>query len=483
MNVRAWPTWPAVSRHAGTVGMMCVAVLLALIAATNPRVIAAATGAVLLAVAWVGALVTPFAMLLLLLVYLSFEPFVDAAFPPLGSVLFGALVRDYLVLVILTASLLRGLLHHGRRPPLHAPHLATALYVALMALHLPAAQSLAGGLVSFRNLALYWLMLFVSSELVTTVSRLRMLTLAILVPAGVFGVVGIAEVVTNRQVFGWLHYDIEALMGADLPYTIFGLPRATGGTGNPLEFGLLMAIGAVLCTVQISASGLRHWRRFMAPVLIIVFVALALTFARSAYVSLAVGLLAASFFVARRHLLVPLAVLGVLTLGLAQTPYGSPLQARLKVEDEAGITTADQRVDVWQEVLSRGVSVWSGSGLGSQGGAVERSGANPLLSITDNYYALIGLQVGWGTVVLFLGILLALLCHYVRLLRLPGAPAVKAHAAGCVAIVMMIAVNAALSSALESKTLSILLATVFGAGLGLARPLTTAGRPDALAST
>jgi hypothetical protein len=463
--------------------MMCLAVPLALIAATNPRALAAATGAVLLAGAWVGALLTPFAMLLLLLVYLPFEPFVDAAFPPVGSVLFGALVRDYLVLVILTASILRGLLRRRRRPPLYAPYLATALYVALMALHLPGAQSLAGGLVSFRNLALYWLMLFVSSELITSVSRLRMLTLAILVPAGVFGVVGIAEVVTNRQIFGWLHYDIEALMGTDLPYTILGLPRATGGTGNPLEFGLLMAIGAVLCTVHIAASGLRRWGRFMAPVLIIVFVALALTFARSAYVSLAVGLLATSFFFARRRLLVPLAVLGVLALGLAQTPYGGQLQARLKFEDEAGITTANQRVDVWQEVLVRGVSVWSGSGLGSQGGAVERSGASPLLSITDNYYALIGLQVGWGAVVCFLAILLTLVRHYLGLLRLPSPPEVKAHAAGCVAIVMMIAGNAALSSALESKALSILIATVLGAGLGLAGPRSTAGSPNALAST
>ncbi|MEK7347465.1 MAG: hypothetical protein AABZ94_01200, partial [Candidatus Eisenbacteria bacterium] len=302
--------------------VIAFATLLVMAAIVWPAGTVAVTGVCVALATWATALFAPFSILVLLIAYVPFQTFADFALPPAGSIWMGALIRDALAGMLVLSWMLRRAAGLERNPWTRLPQLAVISYVSVMAVYIPFAASLAGAMISYRNLALYLLLLPASADFVNTKSRLRTVVAVVLGASVIVGLLGIAEVLTSQAVFGWLGYDIEALMGSDLPFTYLGFARATGGTGNPLEFGLHMAIAGIICMTYAS-SNCFNWRRgYLAVVLGVVLLALALTFARSAYLSLLVGILTVALLLRRGRFLVPLSVLVAVMVWLAQTPYG-----------------------------------------------------------------------------------------------------------------------------------------------------------------
>lgn len=431
----------------------------------------------------VVAILSPFSVLLVLLgLVLPFQPFINFYFPAVGGVWMGAIARDGLA-GLLVVGWLAGRLHRrGHFPPLIPVEKMALLYVAVMALYIPAAPSLEGALTGFRNLAGYIILMLVASDTINTAKRLRQVVWVLILSTAAVGVVAIAEVLTDRAVFAAVGYDMEALMGPDLPYSYLGLPRATGGTGNPLEFGLYVAIVATLCVAFLTEKVVVVRRGVLFPTLVVLAGALALTYARSAYVACLVGVCTALVLLRRFRVAVPLFGLLLVLLVMFYSPYGELLVPRLALQDLSSIETVESRIDVWDYVLRKGLSSWSGSGLGTQGASVVRAGVDPSVLITDNYYGSVLLQVGPLPALLFL-IVFALLGRTFWLLRRTRADAsTRAFAAGGLAMALMILANAGASSAFESRSISIAYWLLSGACLafrkwpGLCRGLTQAPR-------
>jgi hypothetical protein len=417
--------------------------------------------------------VSPFAGLLTLLTIIPFQVFLDFYFPAMGSIFFGAALRDVVTGLLLLGYALHKMRKRTPAAQLQFPEKLALAYVLLVSFFIPLAPVLAGALVAFRNLALYVCLMLVAAEFVTTRHRLQLVSTVLLTAGLVAALIGIAEAVTNRQFFGWIRYDIVALMGSELPDVYFGLPRATGGTGNPLEFGLHMAIVAVLC-IAFSAAKVSARRGFILTVLAASLLALTFTLARSAYVSLAVGFLTLAILLRKKVLLVPILALLPLAVAISMTPYSQLLVARLTVQDEPGIVTAQQRAEIWGLVLKEVTSSITGKGLGTQGGSMERGRADPDLAVTDNYYGNIAMQIGIVPLSLFLVLLLSLGRRFLRLFRSLRDSSLRAYAAVGVSVLVMIVVNSFASSSFESRVISITVWTLLGASLHLDRMATSA---------
>jgi hypothetical protein len=409
----------------------------------------------------------PFIGLLLLLGFIPFQSFFNFFLPPIGTVWMGAAIRDGLAAAVVLGWLFRKLRRKEAFSALSWAEKWAIIYMCVVAFYIPAAPVLEGGLVGFRNMVGYVVLFVISADVVDTQRRLLSVATIVVLSGFVLGLIGIAEVLTERDIFAIVGYDMVSLMGPDLPFIYLGTVRATGGTGNPLEFGLYMAIAGMICAAFLAARVPLIRRKFLIMPLIVMLAALLFTYARSAYVALFAGILGLVALSRKRRLLAPLLVSLVLLILISYTPYWELLGPRFKLEDTPGIATMNARVEVWKTVLKTGFSEWMGSGLGTHGGAVGRAGLDPYFNITDNYYGSILMQVGFIPLFLFLFFLGILTKTFFRLTRSQKDPSLKAYAASALTIVLMIAVNAFFSSAFESRTLSILVWILLGSSLRL----------------
>lgn len=411
-----------------------------------------------------------FAGLVLLLAIVPFITFLDFYLPATGFARFGALLRDILTLLtIIVCFYIRIRNERGNLPLLFIEKLAI-WYFLLVLLFIPAAPSTASAVISFRDMSLYVLLMVVASQVVTTRKRLRILTSVLLSAALLSSFVGILESATNREVFNWIGFDLSSLfVGSEkLPNMYLWLPRASGGTGNPLEFGLLMAIITVLCAGFIIAK--HAWRR---PLIILVLVsctvAVLLTLARSAYLSLLVGLATLAIVYRKKTVLVPLLLMFVLGAAINKTPYGAVLNDRLTLQDEAGITTAEERITIWQQVLNRMITAPFGYGLGTQGGGSLHGNVAQAINVTDNYFGNITMQVGIFPLLVLLTLFALLGRRFAGLFISLRDVECRAYAAVGIAVLLMILANFFVSSSFDAHIVNIPAWILFGTNMHLNR--------------
>lgn len=412
---------------------------------------------------------SPFVGLLLLLGIVPFQPFLDFYLPGIGATRFGALLRDGLTILIVFSFVYSRIRDGHKSIRLEFLENLAIGYVVLMLLFVPLAPSLEGGLVGFRNLAFFVILMVIAALTVNTPERLRTLTGVLLAAGLLSALIGIVEAATNRQLFEWIGFDIVSLMGPEsLPYVYLGLPRATGGTGNPLEFGLHMAIVGVLC-VGFLTAGIQRRRSFVLSVLALSMLDVMLTLSRSACVCLVLGLLLMALLYRKRVLLVPMLLLVVAGIVVSQTPYSAVLMDRMTLQDEGGRTTAVDRVEIWGSVLKKMVSSPLGEGLGTQGGAMLHEHANPELAVTDNYIGDITMQVGILPLLVFAALLGSLCKRFLHLFRSLSDPELRLYAAVGLCTVVMVVANFFASSSFESRVISVTAWTLWGASIHLAR--------------
>ena len=407
-----------------------------------------------------------------LLVITPFQPFIDFYVPHLGSVYAGAAIRDGLLVAIALAWVVRRVFPREPARELMLPEKLSLAYLGVLAVWVIPAPVFVGGLVGYRNLAGFLILLVVAAEVCTSPDRRSLLLRVFLVAAFCSAMIGIAEFLTNRGIFDLIHYDISTAVGPDLAANYGTLPRASGGIGNPLVYGFYMAIAATLSAAFLAGKGpFPRW--FLWLVLTLTSLATVLTLSRSAFIALAAGILGTGLMLRPRRVWIWVLLL-VLVIGVANyTPAGEILTDRLTFSDRAGIETATERWDIWKMVLSSRSSLL-GAGLGTQGGALGRSGLAPntemKLGMTDNYYGDILMQVGVIPLLVFLAFLAALAKSVYRYFRRAARGQDCAVAAASLMLVVMIVLESAFSSSLESRAVTVALWTLLGSAAALTAP-------------
>lgn len=407
-----------------------------------------------------------------LLAITPFQPFVDFYAPSLGSVYAGAAMRDGLLVAMAVAWLARRIFPNQPARELSLPEKLVLAYLYVLAVWVIPAPVFAGGLVGYRNMAGFLILLVVASEACVSPGRRDLLLRVFLVVAFCSALVGIAEFLTNRAVFDLIHYDVYKAVGEELPFSYGLLPRASGGTGNPLDFGFYMAIAATLSAAFLGGEGpCPRW--FLWLVVFATSLAAILSLSRSAFIPLVVGVLGTGLMLRPRRAWV-WALLMVVVIGVAAyTPAGEILADRLTFSDQPGIDTAAGRWEIWKLVLSSRTSVF-GAGLGTQGAAFGRSGLVPSVTgvgmLTDNYYGSILLQVGIIPLSVFLALLGALAKSFYRHFRKANRGQQWALSAAGFMFVAMIAVDAAFSSSLESRAVTAAIWTLLGIAVARTAP-------------
>jgi len=408
---------------------------------------------------------SPVFALAALLVITPFQPFIDFYAPSLGSVYAGAAMRDGLLMAISLGWVLRRLVpHRPLRELLLSEKLALA-YLVLLVVWIPLSPVFVGGLVAYRNLAGFLILLLTSSEASTSPDRRSLLLRVFLLAAACSAIVGIAEFLTYRTVFDLIHYDVFAAVGPDLPFTYGLLPRASGGTGNPLDYGFYMAIAATFSAAFLGGKGpFPRW--FLWFVLLLTSLAAVLTLSRSAFIALAVGVLGTGLMLRPRHVWIFVLFMVLVNIAAAYTPAGEVLTDRLTFSDQPGVETTAGRWEIWKMILSSKSSLL-GAGLGTQGGALGRSGLAPNINVTDNYYGDMLMQVGAIPLLVFLALLATLAKSIYRYFRAVDRGQNWAFAAASFVLVVMITLESAFSSALESRTVTVALWTLLGMATAL----------------
>jgi hypothetical protein len=426
-------------------------------------------GAILILGFW-----SPIFALAALLVITPFQPFIDFYAPHIGSVYAGAALRDALLAAVALAWVLRRVFRREPARELLLPEKLALAYLGVLAVWVIPAPVFAGGLVGYRNMAGFLILLLVASEVCVSQERRALLLRVFLVVAFCSAIVGILEFLTNRAFFDFVHYDVYAAVGTDLPFSYGLLPRASGGTGNPLDFGFYMAIAATLSAAFLGGSAKGPCPRwFLWFVLFATSLAAILSLSRSAFIPLAVGVLGTGLMVRPRQVWI-WALAMILVIGVAAyTPAGEILGDRLTFSDQSGVETAASRWEIWKIVLSSRTSLL-GAGLGTQGAALGRSGLAPTVAgvgmLTDNYYGSILMQVGIIPLLVFLALLGALAKSFYRHFRSASGGQEWALAAASFMFVVMIALDAAFSSSLESRAVTVEIWTLLGIGGALTVP-------------
>lgn len=446
------------------------AILLTL-AFTAPSAVIWVVALALAGVVFGSALLSPFFGLAALLFVTAFQTFIDFYLPHTGNVFAGAMLRDGLLITVFMRWAIGRYLLIRQRAPLSLGEQLAIGYMVLLAFWIPAAPVLVAGVTGYRNLAGFVVLLLVAADHGLSSRQRWLLVEVFFVIVLVFGAIGIAESVTNRGIFNPIGYDVRRVLGSDLPWDIAWqnqfVPRATGGTGNPLEFGFYMAVAATLAFGCLTGKAPIR-RSLLLLVATVASAAAVLTFARSAVACLIVGLTSLACILRLRRAWLWSLILVVAGIVTMYSPAGKALSDRFTFQDQAGFATAQSRLNIWQEVISSGFSL-TGSGLGTQGAAAGRSVQVTKYIITDNYYGGILLQVGAIPVTIFVVFVTVLGLSFLKCFRFPFSYEGRALAATGLVLIVMLVIGASVSSTLESRAVSTEMWTLLGIILGQTR--------------
>ena len=247
--------------------------------------------------------------------------------------------------------------------------------------------------------------LLIVNDGVPSVERLRTLASRIAWAGGLLGLVGLLQMVT-RQVL----VDRIILPGLTAPNISLegrgGFVRPSGTATHPIEFGVILAMilpFALHAGFYGQDAGARRLLRWLPAV--VLGVSLSMTFSRSAYVSMAVGVAVMFFGWSRSRRIVVAAgglVLGVVLFATVPRLFGTITGLFRNAAEDPSITSRTESYDIaWQFIVQ---APFFGRGLGT---------FLPKYRIFDNQYLLLMVSIGLvGTaallVLLCIGIVMAL---------------------------------------------------------------------------
>jgi O-antigen ligase len=255
----------------------------------------------------------------------------------------------------------------------------------------------------------------VANDAVPSLERAKALARRLAWAGGALGLLGIGQFLTGQTLIGWI--SIPGLRpGVFEIFTRDGMVRPAGTATHPIEFGVILTMLLPLALhVAFTDHALKRWVRWL-PVLVL-GVAVSLTFSRSAYVSIAVAvvILVIGWPVRRRvSFLIGVAVLASALFAAVPRLFGIINSLFRNLGTDPSISSRTDSYQLFWEFFTR----WPvfGRGLGT---------FLPKYRIFDNEY--LGLLVGVGIVgsVAFVALIVTAMVVSVRVHREVSDPALS----------------------------------------------------------
>lgn len=275
--------------------------------------------------------------------------------------------------------------------------------------------------------------LLVASDGIPSLFRLRRLTVFLSWAGGVLALLGLAQFATNDVLI-----DTISIPGLrDAPFEVFSrgeFIRPSGTATHPIEFGLIltMLLPLALHSAYFGSSRSRFFRWAPVPLLAIV---IALTFSRSAYVSVFAAL--AVLLVGwppqrRRGFLIGLLVLSAALFAAVPRLFGTIGSLFRNVGNDPSIASRTDSYDLFWEFFIQAPLL--GRGLGT---------FLPKYRIFDNQYLMLLVGIGLIGTLAFAGLLLAGAGFAIRAARVAREPSSRDLGLACAASIAAGAVGLA----------------------------------------
>lgn len=288
----------------------------------------------------------------------------------------------------------------------------------------------------------------IANDGIPSVTRARVLTRRLAWAGGALGLLGIAQFVTGQSLIDWI--SIPGLRSGTFEiFTRDGMVRPSGTATHPIEFGVILTmLLPIALHTAFTDLAVRRWVRW-TPV-VVLSVAVALTFSRSAYVSIVVAVVILLVGWPMRRRVIFLAGTGILAaLLFVAVPrlFGIINSLFRNVGNDPSISSRTDSYALFWEFFQR----WPifGRGLGT---------FLPKYRIFDNEY--LGLLIGVGIVgtVAFLALIVVAVRDALRARRLSVDPAI--HDLG-LTLVASIAAGALSLTAFDAFAFPMTMGTLF----------------------
>ncbi len=288
----------------------------------------------------------------------------------------------------------------------------------------------------------------IANDGIASIRRAQVLTRRLAWAGGALGILGLAQFATGQSLIEWI--SIPGLRtGAFEIFTRDGMVRPSGTATHPIEFGIILTMLLPLALhVAFTDRTMRAWLRWL-PVLVL-SVAVALTFSRSAYVSIVVAIVILLIgWPPRRRIAFAIGTGTLALLLFAAVPrlFGIINSLFRNVGNDPSISSRTDSYELFWEFFSR----WPifGRGLGT---------FLPKYRIFDNEY--LGLLVGVGIVgtIAFIVVIGAGAYSAIRVHRTNGDSAVRDLG---LTLVASIAAGAASLTAFDAFAFPMTMGTLF----------------------
>lgn len=247
--------------------------------------------------------------------------------------------------------------------------------------------------------------------------------------------------------------------------------RAYSIMGKPNELGAVLAIGILISVALALAPRMRRSARItLVAVAVVQLGAVAVTYSRSAWLGVAIGLVALLTLAYRKYLL---PAFGLAALGLLVTPRVFIDRFLLVFSDSYLYKAAvDGRTYRWTAAVDHiAAHPWFGNGLGTVGGSAAQTYDYWAIWV-DNYYLQMGAEGGLLLLAAFVWLLLTVAKGLVKSFKVSDDPFARALAAGVFGALVAVCVSSMFLGAFETRGIAagIWLMAGVATSAGLAKP-------------
>lgn len=263
------------------------------------------------------------------------------------------------------------------------------------------------GLMTIYFVALY------AFEKIDDLKRLLILWVGLSAVAAIYGLF--------QAFWGFQDFELEWI-NQDAAYYLlvhdWGQFRIFSFLSDPAVFGVLMASTSLLCLILLLTFSLEKWEiAALITVLALCLPAMILSGTRTAYVLIAVGLFFFALLTLNRRVLLVVGLIGIAGAGILFLPTNNVFADRIRGAFQPwNVDSFQIREQNWKEIQPHIQSSPFGAGLGTTGIWGQRYSPHTLLAKfpTDSGYFRIAVEEGWIGLLLFLGLMFAVLMTGVR---------------------------------------------------------------------
>ena len=274
-------------------------------------------------------------------------------------------------------------------------------YSVLLVLN-PYASSRLGWVSAVRTLALQGLLFYVALSAIDSFKFIRQYSLLLVGLLGLAALYGLFQELIGipSHEMDWLYSDYEKYQ----LYFLNGRFRVFSFFSDPAIFGVMMAVGALMCMTLTFGPWDNKYRIGFGVLAFLMVCAMLPSGTRTAYVVVPVGLFFLTFLTLQRRVLLVTAILFVLGGGFIASQWNSPMGERISsafrpMADESYRGRLENQRFIQHFVRTHPV----GAGLGTSGERGKKYAPDTMLANfpTDGGYLMVAVEMGWVGLLLY----------------------------------------------------------------------------------